>query len=111
MYLSNMCKSKENEEPDFLSHCQFCYEVLLTCDDVLIPEHGGELACPECYKADWTTEGVRYVPGIVLDKIFCPTCDEFTAAVVPSTAKHHICMWCKTPINISTYVEALKEVK
>jgi hypothetical protein len=94
-----------------ISTCASCEDILLSTDDIMIPSNGDDInmICKECYDGDWANPNIEYQKCLIINKIYCPTCDDFIIGYVPEEHSHVRCPECTNYINVTSYKDVVKK--
>jgi hypothetical protein len=96
-----------------ISSCACCEVTLLETDDILIPSNGDDvnMICRACYDLGWASPNISYEQCFIINKIYCPTCDDFIIGYVPESHDYVSCPECRNYVNVVSYVETHRKRK
>ena len=113
LYLGSMNNKNNNINiaDEIITHCARCHELMLSSDKLVIPTSGDEdnIACKACHDKGWTDKNIEYRKCLVLDHVYCPTCDEFIVGFIPDDSMYMQCVSCTNYINILSYKDMHKK--
>lgn len=85
--------------------CACCGDILLETDDIMIPDNADDvnIICKACHDANWANPNIKYQECLIINKIYCPTCDDFMIGYIPKDHMYAPCPDCREYVNIMSY--------